>query len=231
VIPCRALRRIARISATRDLRMSSNRLMPNQLHSFHQRAIGCCLSLLALGLLGVLAVSAQAQPPPEPLPSRPVIPELPAASRAAPSVIPADLLPASAAQPGATTSRPPVPTVPEIDAGFAPKPLSPEMDNHRRHIEWRKLRNRVQNEADVRQALIRAQTAPTDLEKRKRLRGYYELLYARMAAGATADMKAFLQQRKSEALVTLPQPRVRPETLRLTGANPTPAPAAAPQRE
>jgi hypothetical protein len=231
VIFCHALRRIARISATREKRKSLNRMMANQLHSFHERAIGCCVPLLALGLLGVLAVSVEAQPPPEPLRSRPVIPELPAVSRAAPRVIPADLLAAPAAQPGATTRRPPVPTVSEIDAGFAPKPLSPEMDNHRRHIEWRKLRNRVQNEAAVRQALVHAQTAPTDLAKRKRLRDYYELLYARMGAGATADMKAFLQQRKSEALATLPQPRVRPETLRLTGANPTPAPAAAPQRQ
>jgi hypothetical protein len=184
-------------------------------------AIALCIALLAFAPF-VAVPTALAQPLPAPSPARPEIPDLPAPTPAAPRLIPADLLPAPL--PDAAANRPPVPTVPEIDAGFAPKPLSPEMDNYRRHVEWRKLRNRVQNDPAVKQALRRAQAAPTDLEKRELLRDYYELLYAKMSGSASADMKPFLQQRKAEALSGLPQPRVRPETVRLTGATPAPAP-------
>jgi hypothetical protein len=182
---------------------------------------------LAVLASAVLTVAANAQTPPPPLPSASALPDLPATEPAGPRLIPPELLPAPTL--GAEAIRPVVPTVPELDASFAPKPLSPEMDNYRRHIEWRKLRNRVQNEPAVKQALRRAEIAPTDLEKRERLRDYYELLYAKMSAIASADMKPFLEQRKAETLGTLPQPRVRPETLRLTGAKPAPAASPKPQ--
>ena len=107
---------------------------------------------------------------------------------------------------------PPVlPGISELDQGFKEKPINAAAEAARRQSEWRILRNQVANDADVKTARRRAETAGTDFEKRMLLRDYYEIYFGKMIA-LTSDpgMKAFLNDRKREHLGLLPQPRVRP---------------------
>ena len=171
------------------------------------------------------ALSLQAQDVPLPRPATqdpaPLEPTPAAAATApptAPELIPADILP-----PPDTTGQAPIPDLPtidQLDEGLKPPPLSPAAESQRQHIEWRKLRNRVQNDPEVKAAFAKAEAAPTDLEKRKLLARSYELFYRKIAAIAPPDMKGYLNDRKRDNLGALPQPRVRPET-----ALPTPPPA------
>jgi len=56
-----------------------------------------------------------------------------------------------------------------------------------------------------------SKTARTDLEKRERLRDYYEIYYGRMRALAgPTDLKNYIETMKAAHLKTLSQPRVRP---------------------
>lgn len=119
-----------------------------------------------------------------------------------------------------------------LDQGFSPAPLSAAAESQRQHVEWRRLRNAVQNDADLKAALRAATEARTDLEKRKLLGRYYDLFYDRMIARAAPDMKIYLLARKREAVGLLPQPRVRPGVAmsRTAGVapSPTPVPKATP---
>ena len=55
-------------------------------------------------------------------------------------------------------------------------------------------------------------TARTDVDKRNLTRTYYKIFYARIQALAeTPDVKAYLEQKKKDALNSLAQPNVRPE--------------------
>ncbi len=123
-----------------------------------------------------------------------------------------------------------MPEIPALDEGFKPAPLSPEAENQRKHVEWRRLRNAVQNDREVTAALRDAMEARTDLEKRKLLGRYYDLFYGRMLARASADMRPFLLKKKSEAVGLLPQPQVRPgvRMSSTTGMTPSPTPVASP---
>ena len=93
-------------------------------------------------------------------------------------------------------------------------------------MEWRKLRNRVENDPQIKSAQKAAERASTDLQKRQLLREYYEILYRKMAAIAPPEFKPYLEKRKTEAMSTLPQPRVRPASVPPT-PRPTHARAAA----
>lgn len=157
----------------------------------------------------------------DPAPLEPTPAPGPTSPPMAPDLIPADILP-----PPDTSGQAPIPDLPtieQLDEGLKPPPLSPAAENHRRHLAWRKLRNRVQNDPAVKAAFAKADAASTDLEKRKQLARAYELFYRKIAAVAPADMKPYLNDRKREHLASLPQPRVRPETALST---PTPAAAA-----
>ena len=158
------------------------------------------------------ALRAQDAPLPKPEtqdPAEPAfqLPTLPPAATPAPQLIPADILAPPKAAPNATG----IPSIPQLDEGFKERPLSPASDLQRKHVEWRRLRNAVQNDRNVKAALKRAEAARTDLEKRKLLGRYYDLLYAKVSARAAPDMKKYLADRKKESLGALPQPRVRPE--------------------
>ena len=120
-----------------------------------------------------------------------------------------------------TDPRPPtadVPTIPQLDDSFKAGPRGPAATELQMNVEWRKLRNRLQNDAQLKAALARAEAAPNDLEKRRLLANYYDVYYGRMIAlAATPELKKFVAQRKAESLASLKQPKVRPErALRLT---------------
>jgi hypothetical protein len=129
-------------------------------------------------------------------------------------------------QPQATVAspppEPPAPDVPELsqlDAAFKQTTLGKAADERRVHIEWRRLKNQVENDPSVRAAEAATHTTHTDLEKRQRLRNYYDLYYGRMAAlASTPEMKLALEALKNQHLNQTLQPKVRPSP----SASPTP---------
>src|SRR5260370_14103837 len=100
--------------------------------------------------------------------------------------------------------------------------LGKEAYGRRLHLEWRELSKRLVSDPDVVAAKKAAQVAPTDLEKREKLRTYYNIYYGKMRAlASSAELKAGLDRVKDAHLAYLNQPRVRPGP----GApSPTPTP-------
>src|SRR5207248_10652804 len=104
--------------------------------------------------------------------------------------------------------------------------LGKEADAARVHIEWRQLKSRTVNDPQVQAAKAYAQAARTDLEKRNRLRNYYNIYYERMSALAmTPEIKLALQGLKSAHQGMLAQLRVRPTR---DTSTPTPTPSGTP---
>jgi hypothetical protein len=126
---------------------------------------------------------------------------------------------------------PDLPEISQLDQNFSkPRSLGKEADAARVHIEWRQLKNRTVNDPAVQAAKAYAQAARTDLEKRTRLRSYYEVYYERMSALATTpEIKVALQALKASHQVILDQPRVRPSPTP-EGASPTPTPSGTPKK-
>ena len=106
---------------------------------------------------------------------------------------------------------PNLPELPQLDEAFKPRSLGKEADERRLHIQWRQLKNQVANDPQVRAAKAFAQTARTDLERRNRLRNYYDIYYTRMSALASSlELKVALEALKSAHVGLLAQPHVRP---------------------
>src|SRR6266566_5454026 len=124
---------------------------------------------------------------------------------------------------------PELPEISQLDQTFSkPKSLGKEADALRIQVEWRQLKNRIVNDRAVQTAKAYAQAARTDLEKRNRLRAYYDIYYERMAALATTpEIKLTLQVLKATHQYVLTQPRVRPSPTP-EGATPTPTPSGTP---
>jgi hypothetical protein len=127
---------------------------------------------------------------------------------------------------------PELPDISKLDQNFSkPRSLGPQADELRVHKEWRQLKNRTVNDPAVQAAKAFAQAARTDLEKRNRLRNYYNIYYERMSALAkTPEIKLALQALKSSHEGLLDQPRVRPSPTP-EGATPTPAPSGTPAKK
>jgi hypothetical protein len=124
----------------------------------------------------------------------------------------------------APTPEPSVPELSQIDQIFRQTSLGKEADERRLHIEWRQLANRVTTDPDIVAAKKSAETARTDLEKRERLRAYYNIYYGKMRALASStEMKTALDTLKTQHLSQINQPRVRHWT---DGGLPTPTPEA-----
>ena len=122
---------------------------------------------------------------------------------------------------------PELPEISQLDQTFKqPRSLGPQADELRLHKEWRQLQNRTVNDATVQAAKAFAQAARTDLEKRNRLRDYYNIYYQRMSALTTnAEIKLSLQALKGGHQGLLAQPRVRPTP---DTSTPTPTPSGTP---
>jgi hypothetical protein len=124
---------------------------------------------------------------------------------------------------------PELPELSQLDEAFKQRSLSKEVDERRLRIEWRQLKNRLVNDPKVLAAKATAQAARTDLEKRNRLRDYYNIYYERMSAlASSAEMKLALEQFKTSHLSRTYQPRVRPST---DGSEPTPTPERGKKRK
>jgi hypothetical protein len=121
-----------------------------------------------------------------------------------------------------TTAEPTIPERAQIDEIFRQTSLGQEADERRLHIEWRQLANRVVNNPDIVAAKRAADAAHTDLEKRQRLRAYYDLYYGRMRAlASSSEMRAALEQLRLAHVSATSQHRVRAEQ---DASLPTPSP-------
>ena len=135
-------------------------------------------------------------------------------SKAQPTGTPSEALPAPSAS---------VPELSEIDEVFKKTSLGKEADERQLHLEWRQLANRVVNDPEIVAAKRSVELAGTDLEKRQRLRAYYNIYYGKLRALAwSTEMKTALDTLKTEHLSHINQPRVRHLT---DGSLPTPTPA------
>jgi hypothetical protein len=179
------------------------------------------MRFVVAALLVATACTLAAQQPdlPKPESEEPAASPAPSA-RSSPSPAPESIpqQPLSPEERAALLAQPPpvVPSITELDEPFKDKPISPLAEAAERRAQWRELRNRVANDADLRAVRRKAEAARTDLEKRKLMRAYYELYFGKMIA-LTPDpgLKSYLNDRKNEHVRALPQPRVRP--------SPTPA--------
>ena len=124
---------------------------------------------------------------------------------------------------------PELPDLKQLDDSFKPKSLGPDADALKVHVLWRELKNRTVNDPQVQEARKYAQAARTDLERRNRLRNYYEIYYQRMSALATTpELKLALQALKTAQQSILAQPRVRPTP---DTSTPSPTPSGTPVKK
>ncbi|MFL6518922.1 MAG: hypothetical protein ACJ8NS_01735 [Chthoniobacterales bacterium] len=117
-----------------------------------------------------------------------------------------------------STPKQALPTIQELDTAFQHSSLGAAVEEQRLHLEWRKLQNRVNDDAEVVAAKKAIDRARTDVEKRELMRTYYKVFYGHMQALAeTPEVKVYLQQKRNAAIGGLAQPHLRPE--------PTPSPS------
>jgi hypothetical protein len=146
-----------------------------------------------------------------------------------------DLFPEQEEEPSPTPppNGPELPDLKKLDDSFSkPKSLGKEAETLRIHALWRQLKNRTVNDPDVQAAKNYAQAARTDLEKRKRLRNYYDVYYQRMSALATTpELKLALQALKDVHQNMLNQARVRPSPTPEPSGTPSPTPTSTPAKK
>jgi hypothetical protein len=119
-------------------------------------------------------------------------------------------VPPKSTPPPRATAEPTIPERAQIDQIFKETSLGQAADERKLHLEWRALANRVVNDPDIVAAKKATQTARTDLEKRKRLRDYYDLYYGRMREWASSsEMKTALDKMRLAHVSLTAQPRVR----------------------
>ena len=118
-----------------------------------------------------------------------------------------------------------LPDVSALDQAFNQTGLGKDADEMRMRLELRKLQNQVAQDPSVLAAKAAADSASTDLEKRERLREYYDINYGLMAHRAPSSaIRAAVEQSRKEHVGLLAQPRVRPNVFE-------PAPSATPKKK
>jgi len=138
------------------------------------------------------------------------------AQDAAPAKV--DLQPTPAPFPEETVPGPtPLPSIPQLpelsrlDEAFKHTSIGKAADENRQRQEIRSLQNRISDDPDIVAAKKNAEATRTDLEKRERLRVYYQLSYGRMRRLALSeDTRKALDEEEAAHLKLLDQPRVRP---------------------
>ena len=117
-------------------------------------------------------------------------------------------------EPEGATPIPAAPQMPDLshlDEAFKHTSNGKQADENRQRIEIRLLQNRIANDADIVAAKVNAEAARTDLEKRDRLRAYYQLYYGRLRRStASEETRKALDEDEASHLKLLDQPRVRP---------------------
>lgn len=140
--------------------------------------------------------------------------------------------PEEKASPTPPPNGPELPDLKKLDDSFKPTSLGKDADGLKVRVIWRELRNRTVNDPEVQAAKAYAETAPTDLEKRKRLRHYYDVYYQRMSVYATTPgAKVALEALKTNHTNMLQQPRVRPSPTPAPSGTPSPTPTSTPVKK
>ena len=105
------------------------------------------------------------------------------------------------------------PELEQLKALFKQSSFGKAADEHRLLVQVAELESGVRNDDDL-QALKRAaERAPTDLERRHRLRDYYRAYYQKLRARAmTPELRDYLTAQQAATSGRLLQPRVRHET-------------------
>ena len=126
-----------------------------------------------------------------------------------PSLIPPNILPPPLSLP----KTPAAPEIEQLNSYFKSTSLGKKADEHRLHVQMVALEARIRNDADLHELKAAALRAPTDLERRHRLKEYYGLYFAKLRARAgTPALKEYLEAQEATRKLTLLQPRVRHET-------------------
>ena len=172
--------------------------------------------------VSVIAISARAQ---SPTPESVQAPALPAGSPDVtsleatpspsatvsvepPSLIPPNILPGPGS--GALPQIPAGPDLQKLNDVFKQTTLGKVADEYRLHLQMAALETRIRNDTDLHEARASADTAPTDLERRHRLRAYYKLYYKKLIAlASTPELQAYLRAHQAAQESSLLQPRVR----------------------
>src|ERR1700730_11247887 len=111
-----------------------------------------------------------------------------------------------------------LPELSQLDEVFKQTSMGKAADAQRLRVEWRQLKNKVANDADLIAMKRAADTARTDLQKRDRLRAFYKLYFARVRQfPMSAEMKQYVDAMEASQFGSTAQSRVRP--------SPTPSPA------
>lgn len=125
-----------------------------------------------------------------------------------PSLIPPNILPG----PGAS-ALPQIPAGPDLqllNALFKQTSLGKIADEYRLHLKMAALETRIRNDADLHELRAAADREHTDLERRHRLRAYYQLYFKKLIAlASTPELQAYLRAQQAAHETTLLQPRVR----------------------
>jgi hypothetical protein len=139
-------------------------------------------------------------PTPSPSPTAPIEP---------PSLIPENILPAP-------NSLPKIPSTPDLEAlnaFFKQSSLGKQADEQRLHLETAKLEVQIRNDSELHQLRAEALRQRTDLDRRHRLRTYYQVYYKKLRdLAATPELKAHISAEEAARELSLLQPRVRHET-------------------
>jgi hypothetical protein len=116
-----------------------------------------------------------------------------------------------ATPPALPLTAPELPELSKLDEAFNRTSIGKTGDEFRQRVEIRRLQNRVGNDEDIVTAKHWAEAATTDLQKRERLREYYDLYYGRMRRLASGEeTRKALDDLKASHVKLLEQPRVRP---------------------
>ena len=153
------------------------------------------------GVVATLLFAAVSQPLPAQDAAQPTVdlPALPApqSEQATPTPLP--------------SLSPDVPELSRLDEAFKRTSIGKAADEFRQRVEIRKLQNRVSNDEEIAAARRSAETARTDLEKRERLREYYNIYYGKMRRLAPDEhTRKTLDDVKAAHVKLLEQPHVRP---------------------
>jgi hypothetical protein len=133
----------------------------------------------------------------------------PSVSIEPPSLIPENILPA----PNALPKIPSAPDIAALSAFFKQTSLGKKADEQRLHLETAKLEVQIRNDSELHQLRADALRERTDLERRHRLRTYYQAYYKKLRGLATTpELKKHIDAEEAGRELSLLQPKVRHET-------------------
>jgi hypothetical protein len=189
-------------------------IMPEMKRKFGALLLCALPILFAAALCGQSPAPGPANTPAQTrsaeLPS--VLPEAspsPTAPIEPPSLIPPNILP----PPGALPKVPAAPELQMLNDLFKQTSLGKLADEKRLHLELAQLETQIRNDPGLHALRASADTAHTDLERRHRLRSYYEAYYGKLRGLTTApDLQGYIVAQKASHQLALLQPHVRHQT-------------------